>query len=517
MAIFRGSGILMHISSLAGPYGIGDLGRSSHEFLKFLADSGQCYWQILPVGTSSDAFDYSPYMSLSAFAGNPLLISPEMLVEIGLLSGRDLVDKPSFSEYYVEFDKVASYKNKLLEQAYKRFISRELPKEFIEFCNNSKWLGDYALFMSLREENGCKPWNEWPDAIARRKAKAITDARKRLAERIRYYQFEQYCFFSQWGIMRRKAFEHGVLIIGDMPIYVGFDSADVWAHQSCFSIDPETLKLASVAGVPPDYFSETGQRWGNPLYQWKTKAGYFNEELIDWWLERFKHSLDLMDLIRIDHFRGFASFWEIPAKEETAVKGRWVIGPGKDFFEIIFEKMGELPIIAEDLGIITDDVIELRDKFNFPGMKILQFAFDSDEKNLYLPHNFTTPNCIVYTGTHDNDTTVGWYFSSKVSQPSKDRAMRYANSHGGSQIHWDFIRMALASTAKIAVTPLQDVLGFGGDCRMNQPGTVKGNWRWRCAPRFLTESICLRLREETIFYARFEQDKKKSSFKPLVK
>jgi 4-alpha-glucanotransferase len=383
-----------------------------------------------------------------------------------------------------------------------------MPKEFIAFCKNNRWLDDYTLFMSLREENVFKPWNEWPNAIATRKSKAINEARKRLAKRINYYQFEQFCFFSQWEKMRQCAAQNEVMIFGDMPIYVGFDSADVWAHQDCFSIDPETLELTHVAGVPPDYFCETGQRWGNPLYRWKTASDTFNEGLIAWWIERFRHSLQMMDLIRIDHFRGFASYWEIPAKEQTAVNGRWVMGPGKEFFQILFAQLGEIPIVAEDLGIITDEVIALRDAFGFPGMKILQFAFDSDEKNLYLPYNYPATNCVVYTGTHDNDTTVGWYFSGKVPQSNKERAMRYANSHGGSQIHWDFIRMALASTAKIAVTPLQDVLGFGGDCRMNKPGTVKGNWRWRCAPRFINESVCLRLLDETRFYGRLQQEKK---------
>lgn len=505
MPITRDSGILMHISSLPGPNGIGDLGKSSYDFIKFLADSGQKYWQILPAGTTSGVFDYSPYMSLSAFAGNPLYISLEMLVDSGLLSGHELADHPNFSEYYVEFDKVATYKSRLLDAAFKNFARREMPKEFMAFCNSNPWLDDYAIFMCLREENDYKPWNKWPSIIASRKAKAMAEARKRLAERIHYYQFEQFYFFSQWEKMRHYAAQHDVLIFGDMPIYVGFDSADVWAHQDCFSIDSKTLELTHVAGVPPDYFSETGQRWGNPLYRWKTEGDTFNEALMAWWAERFKHSLKMMDLVRIDHFRGFASYWEIPAQEETAVKGRWVLGPGKEFFEILFQAKRNLPIVAEDLGIITDDVIKLRDELGFPGMKILQFAFDSDERNLYLPHNYSTLNCVVYTGTHDNDTTVGWYFSGKVPQSNKERAMRYANSHGGSQIHWDFIRMALASTARIAITPLQDVLGFGGDCRMNQPGTVKGNWRWRCAPRFINESICLRLREETKFYGRLHQ------------
>ncbi|OGR07362.1 MAG: 4-alpha-glucanotransferase [Deltaproteobacteria bacterium RIFOXYD12_FULL_50_9] len=502
----RGSGILMHISSLPGPYGIGDLGKSSLDFIKFLAATGQRYWQILPVGPSSGVFAYSPYMSLSAFAGNPLLINPEMLAELGVLHGEHLTDKPNFSEYYVEYDKVVSYKTNLLEQAYKTFLGRNFGDEFTLFCKSNKWLDDYALFMSLREENSLAPWNRWPKKIAGRKPKALSEARKRLADRIGFYQFEQFCFFNQWENMRQFAAEHGITLFGDMPIYVGFDSADVWAHQSCFSIDPETLELITVAGVPPDYFSETGQRWGNPLYRWKTPQGEINDELVAWWMERFRHAMTMMDLIRIDHFRGFASYWEIPALEETAVKGRWVTGPGKEFFDILFAKMGDLPIVAEDLGIITDDVIELRDSCGFPGMKILQFAFDSDEWNLYLPHNFASTNCIVYTGTHDNDTTVGWYFSSKVSEFSKKRALRYSNSHGGNQIHWDFIRMALASTARIAIIPLQDVLGFGGDCRMNQPGTVQGNWSWRCAPRFLNESVQGRLRDETKFYGRNLQE-----------
>jgi len=503
MLLERGSGILLHITSLPGRYGIGDLGRDAHSFVDFLAAAGQRYWQFLPLCPTSRGLDNSPYMGLSAFAGNPLLISPELLVADGLLPRRYLDDIPDFSEYLVEFSRVIPWKHELLAAAFQTFRYEGGTEGFDEFCATSaSWLGDYALFMALRDEQRLLPWYEWPRELAGRNEKALAVARQRLVERIRYHQFVQYCFFRQWQRLRAHATARGVRLIGDIPIYVAPDSADVWAHQECFTLHAKTLRPTHVAGVPPDYFSETGQRWGNPLFRWHSRDSRVREQLFGWWRERFRQIFATVDIVRVDHFRGFESYWEIPASEPDAVRGRWVKGPDRQFFAEMKAAIGSLPIIAEDLGIITPEVEKMRDALGLPGMKVLQFAFDSDEKNAYLPHNFSSTNCVAYSGTHDNDTTVGWYFSDKVAATSKARAMRYAHSQPGSPIHWDFIRMALASVAAVAMIPLQDLLGFGSDCRMNTPGTPKGNWRWRVAPRFLTDEVRDRLRDLTVFYNR---------------
>lgn len=355
--------------------------------------------------------------------------------------------------------------------------------------------------MALREERQQEAWFNWPQELAAREKKAMAASRRRLQDAIGYHQFVQCCFYRQWQAMRAYAAAQGVFLIGDIPVYVSLDSADVWAHRSCFRLDPQSFAPTHVAGVPPDYFSDTGQRWGNPLYRWQDENGRCNRRLYDWWRTRFRSIFKTVDIVRIDHFRGFEAFWEIPAEEETAMNGRWVKGPGKPFFDAMISAIGDLPIIAEDLGVITPEVEKLRDALGFPGMKVLQFAFDSDAENLYLPHNYRHSNCVVYTGTHDNDTTLGWFFSPEVSAEAKSRAGRYANS-SGDEVHWDFLRMALGSVAQTAIIPLQDVLGFGTDCRMNKPSTCEGNWRWRCAARFLSDSVAARLRDETGFYGR---------------
>lgn len=499
----RTSGILAHISSLPGPYGIGDM-DSACFFLDFLKAAGQQFWQFLPTGPGCDVFGNSPYMSLSAFAGNPLFISPHLLFEKGLVHKYDLDRCPAFSEYTVDFRAVGAYKDELLDKAFKNFESHELyVNDFYTFCRKQSWLDDFALFMSLRDKFDQKPWYEWPRKIAVCDKKALAEVGAELEGRVRYHKFVQFVFFEQWKRMRQAAVKKDVGLIGDIPIYVGHDSADVWANQCCFDLDSQTLMPRNVAGVPPDYFSETGQRWGNPLYRWLDN-GKPNKALYKWWRRRFVQIGSMVDVVRIDHFRGFASYWQIPAEEETAIKGKWVKGPGKSFFDRVKKEIKTLSIIAEDLGVITPDVEELRDSQGFPGMKILQFAFDSDEKNAYLPHNFTTVNSVVYTGTHDNDTTLGWYYDDSVASASKDRARRYANSDG-SVIHKDFIRLAMSSVANLAIIPLQDVLGFGSDCRMNMPSSTEGNWIWRCAPRFLNDEAKLFLREESQFYGRAKE------------
>jgi len=496
----RSCGILLHISSLPSPHGIGDFGQGAYDFIDFLAASGQQYWQFLPLGPVGSIFGCSPYMGLSAMAGNPLFISPELLVEDGFLDDNDIGKEKSFPEYTVRFPEVIAHKTYILKKAFVEFLDQGEHEDYDRFCEDeSFWLDDYALFMAIRgqHEGG---WSQWPKGIATRNAEALIAIAERLSKKVSYYKFEQFCFFSQWQRLRAYAHKLGVRLIGDLPIYVSYDSADVWANQSCFLLDRKTLLPTHVAGVPPDYFSETGQRWGNPLYLWKD-GHRKNEQLYQWWRNRFAHLGKMVDAVRIDHFRGFESYWQVPANEKTAVKGCWVKGPGKQFFAGMGKVLDEISIIAEDLGIITPEVRKLRDDLGFPGMKILQFAFDSDENNLYLPHNFETINCVVYTGTHDNDTTLGWYLDEAVGEGSKEKLRKYANSDG-NMVHWDCIRLALGSTAALAIIPLQDVLGFGTDCRMNTPGTTENNWLWRCAAGGLTEETSRWLRGETQFYAR---------------
>ncbi|MDG4476986.1 4-alpha-glucanotransferase [Thiovibrio frasassiensis] len=498
----RSSGLLLHLTSLPGPFGIGTLGKGGFEFIDYLKAAGQSHWQILPYGPVTEISGNSPYMSLSAFAGNPLLIDAAQLVGAGFLRPEQVEIPATFSEYLVDFSAVRDFNEKILARAFLAFRAAGASSPFAAFCQAMEWLDDYALFMALREEFHLQPWFAWPEDIGRRKPEALALWRETLAERILFHKFVQFCFFSQWQILWDYAHCHGIRLIGDIPIYVALDSADVWANQECFLLDRETGQPTHVAGVPPDYFSDTGQRWGNPLFKWYSDRGVLNASLLAWWGQRFRHICQTVDVVRIDHFRGFEAYWQIPASEETAVNGEWIKGPGLPFFNEMKKHLGALPIIAEDLGVITPEVELLRDNLGFPGMKVLQFAFDSDEHNAYLPHNYTTVNCVVYTGTHDNDTTLGWYFSDTVMQSSKARALRYAHSQPGSAIHWDFIRLAYGSVADLVIVPLQDVLGFGSDCRMNIPGTSEGNWRWRCAARFMNDTAARALRDEVVFYNR---------------
>jgi 4-alpha-glucanotransferase len=499
----RTSGILIHLTSLPGKHGIGDLGAGAYRFIDFLAASGQSCWQFLPTGPTSNIFDNSPYMCRSVFAGNPLLISLELLQENNYLSADDLSGAPEFSEYVTDYPKVASYKNALLKRAFENFSHSEPSLQFKKFCNiHNKWLDDYALFMNFREEFNSKPWYEWPDFAARRSGDAFTQHASKNTEKLLYYKFTQFIFFSQWQRVYDYAHAKNISLIGDIPIYVALDSSDVWANQELFKINSRTLKPIKVAGVPPDYFSETGQRWGNPVYKWKTADNKINKKLYDWWLNRFNQIFSMMDMVKIDHFRGFEAFWEIPAHEKTAVNGKWIKGPGKSFFTALKKELKELPIIAEDLGVITPPVEKMRDELGFPGMKILQFAFESDNKNPYLPHNYEQTNSIVYTGTHDNDTTLGWFMGNKLSDEARNRIRRYLNSYDDNHIAAELTRLAMSSIAALAIIPMQDILGFGEDCRMNTPGTRSGNWRWRCGPRFINDEVSQRLLDMTTFYNR---------------
>lgn len=496
----RRAGVLAHITSLPGPYGIGDLASAS-SFLDFLAEAGQSCWQFLPTGPVAGAFAFSPYMGLSAMAGNFLLISPELMVRDGLILADDISAIPQFSQFAVDFSLVADFKYSLLRKAARRFQADDcLQDGFAEFCRNNSWLDDFALYMAIRQQYGEESWVNWPALLRRRDPGALAEKRRELEKEIMFYSFVQFVFNRQWQRLRRHAASKNICLVGDLPFYVGFDSADVWANQSSFELADHSCQPLHVAGVPPDYFSPHGQRWGNPLYRWQLDNKP-NPELYKWWDQRFASLSKLVDVVRIDHFRGFESCWQIPASSATAVNGSWSPGPGADFFRQLGATTDNIEIIAEDLGHITEAVIELRDELGFPGMRVLQFAFDSDEANLYLPHNYQTANTVVYSGTHDNDTSVGWYYDPKVAESSKDRFRRYVNSDGGAVNH-DFIRLAYSSVASLAVIPLQDILGYGSDCRMNTPGTVDGNWIWRCDESSLSGELAQYLSGLTKFYGR---------------
>ncbi len=486
----RASGILLHPTSLPGRYGIGELGDEARQFLAFLGAAGQRLWQVLPLGPTG--YGDSPYQSFSAFAGNPLLISTDRLLRDGLLTPDDLADLPDFPAERVDFGPVIVYKRLLLRRAYARFVAHDGMRQLEGWY--APWLADFALFMALKDYHGGAVWSAWAPELARRHPAALAEAREHLAEASGFHSFCQYRFFQDWGDLKREANAVGIRLIGDLPIFVAYDSADVWANQDLFFLDAAG-RPSVVAGVPPDYFSATGQLWGNPLYRWDVMA----RDDFAWWAERLRLSLTLFDLARIDHFRGFAAYWEIPASETTAINGRWVPGPGAAFFAAIQAQLGYLPIIAEDLGLITPDVLELREAFGLPGMVVLQFS-PSDPQNVYLPHHHER-NSVVYTGTHDNDTTRGWWTA--TSDAERAFVQRYlGHPVAEATIAPDFIRLAFGSVARTAVIPLQDVLNLGPAARMNIPGTAGGNWGWRYAADALTAPLAAWLRDLTELYAR---------------
>ncbi len=498
MKFDRSGGILLHPTSLPGPYGTGDLGPQAYRFVDWLVSTGCKLWQVLPLGPTG--FGDSPYQCFSAFAGNPYLISFDGLIEDGLLTHDDFADMPDFNASRVDYGLLIPWKLDLLLKAFSHLSDAPdaFRKEFDEFCRaNASWLDDYALFMSIKEANGGGAWNEWSEELRRRKKTAMGKARKEHADGILRYSFYQFIFFRQWNKLRAYANERDVKIIGDIPIFIAYDSADAWSNQNLFFLGEDSQPTV-VAGVPPDYFSATGQLWGNPLYRWDVhkKTGYA------WWLERFRSVLSLVDIVRVDHFRGFAGYWEIPFGEPTAEKGRWVKGPGSEFFKAMNENLLDspdsiLPIIAEDLGVITPDVVELRDSFNLPGMKILQFGFDKAD-NPFLPHNYI-PHCVAYTGTHDNDTALGWYASAPGQE--KDFARRYLRVDG-SDFSWDLIRSIWSSVAVYAVTPMQDALSLGTKARMNFPSKLGGNWEWRMSEADVSPELAGRLKELNDLYLR---------------
>jgi 4-alpha-glucanotransferase len=489
----RSAGLLLHPTSLPGPYGIGDLGPVTRAWIDALTRARQTWWQVLPLGPTG--FGDSPYQSSCSFAGNPYLISPDFLVRDGLIHKDDLLGH-GFPPGPVDFGPVIEFKLALTAKAWENYQAdppAPIKDAFEAFCTEqASWLDDFSLFMALKDEHNGASWTDWQPEYIKREPKALAAARRRLDAGMRLHRFRQFLFFQQWQELREYANNKGVRLIGDLPIFVSADSCDVWANPDLFHLDEEHRPTV-VAGVPPDYFSATGQLWGNPLYNWKAHQ----ETDYTWWVRRLRASLAHVDVVRLDHFRGFEAYWEVPAEAPTAETGQWVPGPGADFFEALRRQLGGLPLLAEDLGLITPQVEALRARFGLPGMRVLQFAF-SDPSNRYLPHNFDA-NTIVYTGTHDNDTTRGWYATAGGGEAAF--LHRYV-PHVGNDISWDLIRMAWASVANLAIAPLQDVLSLGAEARMNSPGKQAGNWGWRIGENQLTQAILYRLADLTELYGR---------------
>ncbi|MFZ0317680.1 MAG: 4-alpha-glucanotransferase [Candidatus Sulfotelmatobacter sp.] len=503
----RSSGVLLHVTSLPGGHGIGDLGSSAYEFVDFLTQSKQKIWQVLPLGPTG--YGDSPYQLFSAFAGNPLLIDLNSLLDRGLLSSYDLKSAQDLPQDYVDYGRVIDVKQGLIRTAARTFLAEAPHAErtvFDSFCrDNAQWLEDYALFMACKAIYKDAVWADWEPGIRRREASVLEQWRQKLAFEIEVQKFAQFEFFRQWQKLRNHCRRCGIRIMGDIPIYVAHDSADVWAHPELFRLD-ERSRPTAVAGVPPDYFSVTGQLWGNPLYRWDVSAVTGHR----WWIERFRASLKLFDLVRLDHFRGFEAFWEVPADALTAQEGKWVKGPGAEFFRAVKAELKMLPFVAENLGVITPAVEALRKEFGFPGMSLLQFAFGNDPQGpSFRPHNYSH-ELVAYTGGHDNDTTVGWWNSSGIGESTRTaedirKEREFARAYLGFEnepVNWVLIRAVLASVAEIAMVPLQDVLGLGSEARMNLPGTVSGNWKWRYKPNALTRDTAEHLKNLSTLFDR---------------
>ena len=491
----RRNGMLLPIASLPSPYGIGGFSKEAYEFIDLLEETGQKLWQILPLGPTS--YGDSPYQSFSTFAGHPYFIDLDTLVEKGWLT-KEACEASDYgdNESYIDYGRIYNSRFVLLKQA---FLNSDVlsDEKFTEFCKaNQHWLPDYALYMALKNQNDGKSWIEWEEEIRLRKPEAVEYYKKELEEECNFYEFLQYEFHEQWTKVKEYAHEKGIQIVGDVPIYVAFDSADTWANPELFQLDEKNLPLG-VAGCPPDAFSATGQLWGNPLYNWAyhKKTGY------DWWLKRIAYCFDLYDIVRIDHFRGFDEYYSIPYGDETAVNGHWEKGPGMDLFNTVKEKLGELDIIAEDLGFLTESVFQLLKDSGYPGMKVLQFAFDPSEDSDYLTYKYQR-NCVVYTGTHDNDTTAGWF--EKLSDGDREVALRYMNSFytPKEEQHWDLIALAMRSTADTCIIPVQDFLGLGSEARINMPSTLGDNWKWRMTKGAFSEELKEKIRRMTKLYGR---------------
>lgn len=491
----RRNGMLLPIASLPSPYGIGGFSKEAYEFIDLLEETGQKLWQILPLGPTS--YGDSPYQSFSTFAGNPYFIDLDTLAEKGWLT-KEACEASDYgdNESYIDYGRIYNSRFVLLKQA---FLNSDIlsDEKFTEFCKaNQHWLPDYALYMALKNQNDGKSWIEWEEEIRLRKPEAVECYKRELEEECNFYEFLQYEFHEQWTKVKEYAHKKGIQIVGDVPIYVAFDSADTWANPELFQLDEKNLPLG-VAGCPPDAFSATGQLWGNPLYNWAyhKKTGY------DWWLKRIAYCFDLYDIVRIDHFRGFDEYYSIPYGDETAVNGHWEKGPGMDLFNTVKEKLGELDIIAEDLGFLTESVFQLLKDSGYPGMKVLQFAFDPSEDSDYLTYKYQR-NCVVYTGTHDNDTTAGWF--EKLSDGDREVALRYMNSFytPKEEQHWDLIALAMRSTADTCIIPVQDFLGLGSEARINMPSTLGDNWKWRMTKGAFSEELKEKIRRMTKLYGR---------------
>ena len=494
----RASGVLLPISSIPSKYGIGTFSKEAYEFVDFLNEAGQTYWQILPLGPTG--YGDSPYQSFSTFAGNPYYIDLEELIAEGYLT-REQCEAADWgdTEGYVDYEKIYKSRFRILKEAYKN-SEIEKKEEFQEFVKeNSFWLEDYGLYMAVKDSMSGKSWAEWDDDIRLRKPAALAKYKEKLKEEVLFYQFQQYLFVKQWTQLKKYANDKGIQIVGDIPIYVAFDSADTWANPELFQLDENGMPTG-VAGCPPDAFSATGQLWGNPLYRWD----YHKETDYAWWIQRIAYCYKLYDVVRIDHFRGFDEYYNIPYGDPTAEFGKWEKGPGYDLFKVMKEKLGNKPVIAEDLGFLTPSVIKLVKKTGYPGMKILQFAFDSREESDYLPHNYTA-NSVVYTGTHDNDTTVSWYHTI----PRRDRAFakKYLNIKNNKDIQWDFIRAAISSVSDTAIIPMQDYLGLGNEARINMPSTLGDNWKWRVEKGQLSDELARKIYEMCKLYGRVKFDK----------
>ncbi len=491
----RASGILLPIASLPSPYGIGSFSKSAYDFIDCLKEAGQRYWQILPIGPTG--YGDSPYQPFSTFAGNPYFIAPDLLINEGLLT---LAECESYDfgndSRYIDYEKIYNARFDMLRKAYQRSKDRET-EEYNEFCrNNCDWLEDYALYMAIKNSFGGISFDQWPMDIKLRKEKALDDYKNRLQDEIEFHVYMQYLFYKQWIELKSYANKNGIQIIGDIPIYVAYDSADTWSHPELFQLDEE-LNPTAVAGCPPDAFSADGQLWGNPLYQWE----FHRSTEYSWWIKRIEASLQLYDVLRIDHFKGFDEYFSIPFGDKTAINGHWEKGPGYELFQRIEEKLGTSNIIAEDLGYVTESVQRLLKKTGFPGMKILEFAFDSRETSDYLPHNYEK-NCVVYTGTHDNDTILGWL--SSICEEDHRMVFDYLNRNpeDASDIHWDLICLAMQSVANLCIIPIQDYLGLSSEARINIPSTVGLNWRWRLLKEDINKTLLQKIFHISVLYGR---------------
>jgi len=486
----RGSGILLHVSSLPSIYGIGDLGPSAFAFVDFLHASGQRYWQVLPLNPTETIYGNSPYSSYSAFAANPFFISPELLLKEGWLEPGDLEEMPALPADKVDYHKVGVLKSRLMACACRRFPGKTSGQPAYEkFCRqHAFWLDDFALFFVLKEHFEGKTWNQWPENVRRRDPAALKEYRNEFREKIQQYKLEQFFFYTQWNALKAYCASKQVRLIGDIPIYVNFDSADVWTRPELFKLDDD-LQPVAVAGVPPDYFSETGQRWGNPIYRWDV----LKDSRYDWWVKRIKHNLTMFDYIRIDHFRGLVGYWEIPASETTAIKGKWVAGPVDDFLQTLREQLPTMAVIAEDLGIITPDVTAAMERFGLPGMKVLLFAFGGETAtHPYIPENYTR-NFVAYTGTHDNNTVKGWWLQDATPPEKKNLQNYLGHPVSVDDLPWEMITILSRSVADVVITPMQDVLGLGGEARMNTPATTQHNWQWRLSSQISDLSLSRKL------------------------